>query len=257
VYRVARLSLTPVKSTQLHHPDEIRLCDSGAEGNRSFFVAEVDGRLFTNKKHGPLVRLRAAYDHLEERLTIEFPDGRVIQGDATLTGPALVTDFYGRSVHGRVLEGAWSAALSEYVGRPLVLVRPDQPGEANDAYAVSMFSTASAEELAGRSGRPEALDSRRFRMLIEIRGTSAHEEDAWIGRAVRVGEAVIKVQVPVARCVITTQDPSTGLKDFDTLAAIRAYRGRRRWRHIDFGVYAEVIRPGTVRVGDPVEPDPG
>jgi uncharacterized protein YcbX len=257
VYTVARLSLTPVKSTQLLHPPEIRLCVGGAEGNRSFYVAEADGRLFTNKKHGPLVRLRAAYDHLEERLTIEFPGGEVIEGDATSTGPAVVTDFYGRLVRGRVMEGAWSAALSEYVGKPLVLVRPDQPGEANDAYAVSVFSTASAEELARRSGRPEALDSRRFRMLIEVGGASPHEEDAWIGRAVRLGEALVKVKIPVARCVITTQDPSTGLKDLDTLAAIRAYRGRRRWRHIDFGVYAEVIRPGTVRVGDPVEPDPG
>jgi uncharacterized protein YcbX len=62
--------------------------------------------------------------------------------------------------------------------------------------------------------------------------------------------------MPVARCVITTQDPSTGLKDLDTLKAIAEYRGLRDGRSIDFGVYGSVVEPGVVRVGDPVEVDP-
>jgi uncharacterized protein YcbX len=254
VYSIARLSVAPVKSTGLHHPDQVRLHRWGAEGNRAFYFARPDGRLFTNKDLGPLVRLWADYDQDQERLTITFPDRAVISGDATRLGAPVDTIFFGRPVHGRVLEGDWSAALSAYAGRPVVLVRPDRPGEANDGYPVSVFGTASAEELARRSGRPEALDSRRFRMLIEVAGTAPHEEDGWIGRAVRVGGAVIRVDIPVERCVITTQDPSTGVKDFETLAAIKAYRGRGLLkRRIEFGVYAEVLQVGTVRVGDPVE----
>lgn len=256
MYSVARLSVAPVKSTGLHHPDQIRLYRWGAEGNRAFYFAQQDGRLFTNKDLGPLVRLRATYEQDQERLTLTFPDRAVISGDATRLGAAVETNFFGRPVHGRVMEGDWSAALSAFAGRPVVLVRPDQPGDANDGYPVSVFGTASAEELARRSGRPEALDSRRFRMLIEVAGTGPHEEDGWIGRSVRVGDAVIRVDMPVERCVITTQDPSTGLKDFETLAAIKAYRGRGLLRRrIEFGVYANVLQAGTVRVGDPVELD--
>jgi MOSC domain-containing protein len=255
VYTVARLNVAPIKSTSLHHPDQIRLHRWGAEGNRVFYFARADGRLFTNKDLGPLVRLRAEYDSAQERLAIEFPDGTTLAGDATAVGAAVKTNFFGRRVHGRALEGEWSEALSAFAGRPLILVRPDQPGDANDDYAVSIFGTASAEELARQSGRSEALDSRRFRMLVEVAGTSAHQEDTWLGSAVRVGDAVVQVDVPVERCVITTQNPSTGVKDFDTLVAIKAYRGRGRLRkHIEFGVYANVIRPGTVKVGDPVEP---
>jgi uncharacterized protein YcbX len=256
VYSVTRLSVAPVKSTGLHHPDQVRLHRWGAEGNRAFYFARPDGRLFTNKDLGPLVRLWAEYEQDQERLSITFPDQAVVSGDATHLGAPIETIFYGRPVHGRVLEGDWSAALSAFAGRPVVLVRPDQPGEANDGYPVSVFGTASAQELARRSGRPEALDSRRFRMLIEVGGTAPHEEDEWIGRAVRAGDAVIRVDVPVERCVITTQDPSTGLKDFETLAAIKAYRGRGLLKApIEFGVYAEVLQVGTVRVGDPVEPE--
>jgi uncharacterized protein YcbX len=58
----------------------------------------------------------------------------------------------------------------------------------------------------------------------------------------------------VPRCATTTRDPSTGERDFDTLRAIEAYRGRRDDKKIDFGVYARVLEPGRVKVGDLVEP---
>ena len=59
---------------------------------------------------------------------------------------------------------------------------------------------------------------------------------------------------PDARCAMTTRNPDTGERDFDTLAAIRDYRGLRNGKHLDFGVYADVEEPGPVRLGDPVEP---
>jgi uncharacterized protein YcbX len=91
-------------------------------------------------------------------------------------------------------------------------------------------------------------------MLVEIVGCSPHEEDSWAGRRVRVGEALLEVGGPVPRCATTTRDPSTGVRDFDTLREIAAYRGRRDGHDIDFGVYARVLEPGVARLGDPVEP---
>ena len=42
--------------------------------------------------------------------------------------------------------------------------------------------------------------------------------------------------------------------DLDTLRLIKNYRGVRDGKEIDFGVAAEVIEPGAVRIGDAVEP---
>ena len=102
------------------------------------------------------------------------------------------------------------------------------------------------------------VDGRRFRMLIGIAGCEPHEEDAWLGRRVRVGEAVVRLHEQVARCAITTQNPESGSPDLDTLREIKAYRGHREddGKNIDFGVFGEVEVPGRVRVGDAVEPLP-
>ena len=90
-------------------------------------------------------------------------------------------------------------------------------------------------------------------MLFTIEGCDAHEEDAWNGRTARVGDAVLRFGDPVERCAMTTRDPDTGVRDLDTLRLIKDYRGMPRKGKIDFGVYADVVEPGRVRVGDSVD----
>jgi uncharacterized protein len=256
VRTVARLSVTPVKSLGLSHPEAVKLERFGAIGNRQFYVASPDGTLLNGARIGPLAAIRAdcRRDGGREWLTLRFPDGAVAEGEVQVGGSIIRSSFYGRLVAGRAVSGRWTRALSEYVGEPVMLVRCAREGAGNDEAAASIFSTASAEELARRSGSDRPLDSRRFRMLVEVAGCEPHEEDTWVGREVHIGQAVVEVIGPVARCVVTTQDPSTGERDFDTLKAISAYRGLRDGNRIDFGVYADVLVPGTVRVGDPVQP---
>src|SRR5581483_7501168 len=111
-----------------------------------------------------------------------------------------------------------------------------------------LMSTASVAEL-GRQGGRDDPDARRFRMNIEIEGCERpHEEDEWIGRRVQVGEAVLNIPGPVPRCVITTQDPDTGIRDCDTLKTIKAYRDPPPGAPLDFGVYGVAEQPGRVRL---------
>jgi uncharacterized protein YcbX len=92
-------------------------------------------------------------------------------------------------------------------------------------------------------------------MNFGIDGLAEHQEDEWLGRRVRLGEAVVVPQGNVGRCAVTTQNPDTGAPDLDTLKALAAYRGViETTEPLPFGVYAAVAQPGRVRVGDPVEP---
>ena len=250
---VSRLSVAPVKGLGLLHPDEIKLAERGVTENRRFYLADRGGLLFSGIDHGPLVRIRPRYDPEREWLTLEFPDGSVVEGAAAADGDEVETDFYGRRVVGRVVDGPFADALSRYAGKPLRLVRPDRPGDGCDVQAVTLLSDASVEELRRHAGREGPVDERRFRMLIGLDGCRPHEKDEWEGHLLELGEAAVRVGGPVPRCATTTRDPTTGIRDLDTLHAIKSYRGLRDGRKLDFGVYGEVERPGRVRVGDPAQ----
>lgn len=251
---VSRLSVTPVRSLALTHPDRIDLGEHGVADDRRYSIFNEAGRVFDGTKFGPLVQVGARLDHEPERLTLTFPGGEVVTGEVKL-GEPIHPVIYDRRFTARPVIGPWADALSAHAGQPLQLIRSDRlPGE-RDRNPVSIVSEASVEELARRGNDGESLDARRFRMLVQVAGASRpHEEDEWMGREVRIGQAVVRVTQPDPRCVITTQDPETGHRDFPTLHAIKEYRGLRDGRKIDFGVYADVVTPGSVSVGDEVVP---
>jgi uncharacterized protein len=250
---VSLLSTTPVKALALHHPRSIRLERHWVPGNREFFLVDPTGRLFNSSKHGPLMQVQAVFESEggSDRLSLRFPDGSEVADEVRLGGES-PTNFWGRSVAGRSVEGPFSEVLSEYVGRPVRLIRAVTPGGAYDVEVVTLVSDASVAELGRQAGRT-GLDGRRFRMLMSLAGCEPHEEDTWEGRRFRVGSAAITIGGPVPRCVITTKDPLTGAKDFDTLREIKRYRGVHDG-DVDFGVYATVDEPGEVSVGDVLEP---
>ena len=254
-----RISIAPVKSLALHHPHEVALDEHGVAGDRLFYLTDPAARLVTGADHGPLVQVTSSYDPGADHLTLRFPDGTTVEGGAVASGPPIRTDFYGRWVQAHLVEGSFADALSAYAGRPIRLARVDQAGDGTDIHHLTIVSAESVAELGRRAGREGDPDARRFRMLLEIEGcASPHEEDSWDGRAVRVGEAVVRIMGEVPRCVVTTQDPSTGVKDLDTLKTINRYRGVMSREDGDaglpFGMYAEVERPGVARVGDEVGP---
>lgn len=252
--KVVRFNVTPVKSTALHHPDEIRLERGGAVGDRSFFFADAEGRRFSGATKAPLLPIRAAYDADRDWLELTLPNGIVASGSAIADGRTIDVDFYGRSVRARIVEGDFTEALSAYAGKEIFLARPNHEGGALDVRPVTLVSLESVAELARQGGHDGELSPTRFRMTMEIDGVGgAHEEDAWVGRRVRVGGASLRVGDQVPRCVVTTLDPATGIKDFPTLHVIKAYRGVTRKGNVHFGVYADVLEPGTVRVGDALE----
>ena len=249
---VAQISLTPVKGFKLLHPDEVMLTTEGVIENRRFYLAQADGtRLRSSLTAWPCL-VRGDYDAGGERLRVRFPDGVAVEGSAVELGRTMVSRFSdGRRLEAQVVEGPWTEPLSELAGKPVVIARPPRPGMCFEA-PVTLVSNASLDRLAEEAG--DAVDGRRFRMLFTLAGCAAHEEDDWNGRLVRFGDAVVRVGGGVPRCAVTTRDPNTGKRDLETLHLIKRYRGLRDREHIDFGVYGQVVEPGRVRVGDPVEP---
>lgn len=252
---VAWITIAPVKALALVQREEVELEPFGIRENRRFYLVDGHGRMINGKVIGPLVRVVPEYDDASGSLSLRMPDGAVVSGTVE-AGDALTTSFFGRPVAGRLVEGPWSEALSELAGRPLHLVRTEQPGHGADRGSragVSLIGTASLAALAEAAG-VDAVDGRRFRMLFGVDGIPAHAEDGWLGRPVRIGDAVVRPRGNVGRCAVTTQNPETGVPDLDTLRVLGRYRGEVETSEpLPFGVWGEVVEPGRVRLGDPVE----
>jgi len=252
--RVAWIALTPVKATALQHVDEAELLEGGLTGDRRFYFVTEAGRLLSNKDCGPLQLVRSEYDAAADTLSLRFADGTVVAAAVERDGE-VETSFHRHPRPARLVRGPWAEAVSALVGEPVRLVEPARPApDRGRGGAATLLATRSLDALAAQLG-VEAVDGRRFRMNFGIEGLEAHGEDGWRGRRVRVGNAVVVPQGNVGRCVITTQNPDTGLTDLDTLKALAAYRGGvETTEPLPFGIHAAVAEPGLVRVGDAVEP---
>jgi uncharacterized protein len=250
--QISRISIAPVKGMALVHPEQALLGRSGVLNDRRFYLVDPDGRLINNKTCGELPLIRPEVSDDASRLALAFP-GETVDGEVGL-GEAVETSFYGRPVTGRFVEGPWSDAISEHAGRPLRLVRTDEPGRGIDrTHVVSLISDGSLTALGRRAG-VDGVDGRRFRMTLELTGCDEHEEDEWIGGEVSAGAARLRVTGPVGRCVVTTRNPDTGVSDLDTLGVLAGYRTLREGKSFGCGVCGDVLAEGVVRVGDSVAP---
>ena len=117
-----------------------------------------------------------------------------------------------------------------------------------DEASISVITSATVGEI-GRLAA-QRLDVRRFRpnILIAPEGETAGQPELdWCGRPLRIGQASVSVEMPVVRCSMTIQPQADLPQDPSVLRTIVRHSNQ------NVGVYATVVRAGTVRAGDPVE----
>ncbi len=248
---VSAIYTSAVKSLALQPRASVTVGLTGIAEDRRFHLIDGGGRLLTQRQRPQLARVASTYDPASEQLTLAFPDGLDLSGQVELAEPVR-TPVWGRLVSGRVAAGEWNDALSELCGGPVRLVKTDDVGVSFDEYPLSLLSQASIDLLGQKADGAKEFEARRFRPNFLFEGCSPHEEDFWLGGVVAIGpELRLRVAAPDPRCAITTVDPDTGERDFDTPRLLLTYRPAVRAPY--FGVYGVVETPGAVSVGDRVE----
>jgi uncharacterized protein len=134
---------------------------------------------------------------------------------------------------------------------PVLFTHYSPPGTYFDAFPLLLLSRESLEtmnRLAADMGLGQAFDVRRFRpnLLLET-GGEGFPEQAWIGRRLGIGSAVFKVEMPCPRCIMTTHGFADLPRDPKIMRALVKHNAG------ELGVYASVVEPGEVAVGDEVE----
>ena len=169
-------------------------------------------------------------------------------------------DFAARSVDGiewvrtpdrsehPALDAASAAALSRHLGEPVTIER--EAGVAHfDVAPLLLLTRQALRWLASRLGAAE-VDVARFRpnlLLDAVAGDAVSRvEDTWVGREIEVGSARLLVRERAERCVMVSMaQPGLAIEGDERVLRVIA-----RESDACFGVYAEVLNPGRVRVGD-------
>lgn len=110
---------------------------------------------------------------------------------------------------------------------------------------ISIGNLASHRAVAQRLDAPD-LSIHRWRANLWIDGLALWEEFDLLGKTIAIGDTLLYVREAITRCRATEANPDTGRRDQDTLGALSS------WNHQTFGVYAAVVKGGTIRPGDPV-----
>lgn len=181
-----------------------------------------------------LMAITSVLDETAHRLTLRHPD----RPDLTF----------------RPDDPADLAAFLDWV-RPLCPPERAQParivtagrGMTDSAFpSVAILSLSSLRDLSARMAQD--LSIHRWRGNLWLDGMEPWAEFGLIGRSLRIGGAVLRVEERITRCRATSANPDTGRIDADTLGALESAFG-----HQDFGVYATVTEPGPLRLHDKVE----
>lgn len=264
----------PVKSMLGETPSEVLVSERGIQGDRAWATRdEVRGGIRGAKKL-PQLMLFGARSIDGNTSEITAPDGSTcltssdevnrwlsekLDHSVTLW-PLLPPDNLEHYRRGAPDSEDFEQELREIFGRtpdePLpdlsafaeVIEFESPPGTYFDAFPIMLMTQQSLDTMS-HAAPNSAFDEKRFRanFILDVEGsTDRFPEQAWIGKELRIGEVVLKVIDTCPRCSMTTHATDTLPRDTDIM------------RHLvteaegNLGVYAKVVRSGTVTQGQTV-----
>lgn len=277
--RIAELFRYPVKSMGGERLAEAALAPDGLPGDRGWAVRdEVRGGIRGAKKIPALMRCRARC--VEEPRggrwpapEIALPDGTTVRADAADAAervgaavgaritlwprlPASEREHYRRGAPDHAELGAELRAIfgreadeplpDLSVFPPEILEFESPPGTYFDAYPILLLTDATLRRLQALAPGSR-VDVRRFRpnlLVASPAGAEGFLEQEWLGQRVAVGNAELEVVAPCPRCVMITHAFDDLPRDPGLMRTVVREAGQNA------GVYARVVRPGSVRVGD-------
>ncbi len=262
--KLTEINIYPIKSTRRIALDESEVLPRGLPWDRRWMLVDAQGKFMTARQYPTLAVVDTRLD--DTALHVSVPGRPALMlplqpEDHRLTKVNIWRDQCDAISIGEDAD-AW---FSDYLGVSCHLVRMTddlvrgvdqdygQPGDEvsfADGFPMLLITEASLDDLNTRLEHPVSM--RRFRPNLVVDGDAPYAEDHW--RRIRIGEVEFEGVKNCSRCIFTTIDPDTGIKNPATepLRTLSQYR-RRPAGGVYFGQNLIPRSGGRVRVGDAVE----
>lgn len=253
---VASLWRYPIKSMMGEELRSTAIIEKGLQGDRAIALVDTEtGKIVSakNPKRWPsFFSFRAIYEDIEKSNTIRItlPDGTTVKtGDKDAN--TVLSNTLGRQVK-IISQAPDNAQLEEYwpnieeLDNQDIVTDEDMPkGTFYDLAIIHLLTTSTLNELS-RLYPEGRFEARRFRPNIIINTEEpGFVESGWIGKTISIGDTVVlKITDHCPRCVMTT------LKQGDLPKDTNILRAAAQHNEAHVGVYAEVIKGGTINCDD-------
>lgn len=259
--RIDRLFIYPVKSMRGVSLSHAHVGALGLENDRRWMVVDDSGKFITQRDFPALACIEPEVisgglilKNDNDAIEVKAPDTKVMP-----------VKIWKDDIEAYLADVAANVWLSRALGTSCRLVyQGDKPRQASqkwaqpgdmtsfaDGYPVLLTSTASLADIERRAC--VTIPMNRFRPNIVIGADVPWDEDAW--KHVRIGDVMLDIVKPCARCVVITADQQTGQRmgrePLYTLTRFRMLKTERQTGVI-FGQNAIARTYGVVRVGDAV-----
>lgn len=213
--------------------------------------------------------LTLSAEALDEDVRITLPDGKTVRStdagvDEVLSGllnePVTVTSTPppGASLDRAVPEAVLRDGIRAQVPAELIEIGAGAPpGTFVDFAPLHLLTTATLDRIAELSPYRRA-HLERYRPNVVIRSQAdGFTENDWLGRDLRVGDdLVLRVIARTPRCAVPTLAHGTLPRDAEALRVLARHNRVTPLTGLNpepcAGVYAEVLHPGRIRIGDAV-----
>ncbi len=269
VGRVISLFRYPLKSARGEQLRAVRVDVEGVRGDRSWAcLDDADGTVGSAKhpdRWSRLLEVTAQVDEHSSEVAVQVQGRRAVAGSEQ--ADALLSEHLGRPVRltrsipeqarlhlwlpeeqGLVPDWMTGAVPGQEMITEVSGARPG--GRFVDFGPVHLLTTGALAELAGQLGRA-SVDAIRFRPNVVLEAS----HDPVPGQELRIGDVVLRVVLPTPRCVVPGLQDQGAAVDRQLLSALARHHRTGvgdLGRAACFGMYAEVVRPGPLTLGQVV-----
>lgn len=260
--KIQSLYYYPVKSLKGIDATSIKVTTRGLFNDRRFMLIDKNHQFITARTHPLLARINV--EIAKNQLNFRFHGSKNVftQTTGSLMENVKVKIWDDQSPAHVLAESEFTHELSDRLKEPVQMVymaetdhRPVSPkyGKPSDlvsfadGYPILITTTGSLNHLNAQLDIP--IPMIRFRPNVVIENNQAWVEDQW--KKIKVGDVILRVVKPCARCVVTTLNPETGLWGKEPLKTLS--RIHRSGNKVLFGMNAIADGLGTISVNQAVE----